>query len=273
MNIQAEQNEQDEILKGLLSSFNIPFEDLFRKKHDSEWENLLDGFSGNLSSNAPTTMLQSNKGTGGQSAAIFANIRYQPLGYWFASVNFIYYLQPKLRASWEPGFTYLFGYDDWHPYTLSLVYQNYQTNNLIPNARTGQKITRFEQGTISLGWKFKIPEPIEQLFIIDDSSNIGCNVNYNVTPSYFDVKYNSLRQWKHWASLNCTYNIWKGFYIQASTFYYPDKSQKQPWDQNFTYNLGYADWSPGGFTIQYRHNQSSSKLTDGSLFLNWALSF
>lgn len=268
--IHAEQIEEDEIIKGLLSSFDLPFEQLFQKKNESEWENLLEGFSGNLSANAPTQFGGNNQ-VGGRSAAIYANVRYQPLGYWFGMANFIYYLQPKRRADWEPNFTYSFGYDDWHPYTLSLVYSNYQNNNIIPNKRLGKKITDLEQGVLSLGWKFKIPEPIEQLFMVDESSNIGCKVDYNVNPSYLDVKSNSYREWKHWLSLNCKYNIWNGFYIEASSAYYPDKSQMQPWDRNFSYNFGYVD--PSGITIQYRKNNNSSKLTDGSLFVDWAWKF
>ncbi len=47
--------EGREIIDGLASSFAVPWRDLFKGKHDSEWRNLLDGFTGELVIDGPLT--------------------------------------------------------------------------------------------------------------------------------------------------------------------------------------------------------------------------
>src|SRR5262245_25017123 len=131
----------DEITDGLSSSFSLPWHDLLKKEHPSEWRNLLNGVSLGIALDVPLRTGTANQnGSGaqgersGHSPTVRASLRYNPLSYWFGSATFYAYLDPDSQASWEPDFSYSFGYDDWHPYTLSLVYSNYGGNRLHPGS-------------------------------------------------------------------------------------------------------------------------------------------
>ena len=180
-------------------------------------------------------------------------------------------------------FTYSFGYDDWHPYTFSLVYSNFGTNKLFPRKSKGEKFTSFEEGGISFGWKFLIPEEIEKLFLIDQNAHIGCSLNLNMAPRYTDIKTSSRKSWKQNFSLGCKYPIYDWIYFNATVYYYPDKDQQQPFDPDFTYGFGYFDWHPGTVSIQYnnfagnrfpwRKQKDAGGFFDGSLTISWSWAF
>ncbi|GAL29673.1 hypothetical protein JCM19239_2601 [Vibrio variabilis] len=86
------------------------------------------------------------------------------------------------------------------------------------------------------------------------------------------------------ASLGCKYAIWGNWYVNATAFYYFDKSQQQPWNPDYTYGFGYFDWRPGTITLQYnnysgnRWNPSSAgentgRFLDGSIMIAYSFAF
>ncbi len=275
-----------EIKEGLWSSFAAPFEDLLEKKHESELRNLLDGVSINLSFNWPLNQEVATSGSGstgsrsGNTPTFNANIKYNPLSYWFFNVNFSRYLDKGLQAPWNGDFVYSFGYDDWHPYTLSLVYSNYGGNRLNADKSKGERFTTFEEGTFALGWKFPVPEQIADWFTLTDDGSISCGVNAGLTPKYTDLASAVQKNWKFVPSINCKYSITGWWYFNWAAFFYPFK-QQQPWDPDFTYGFGYFDWHPGEFSLQYNNysgnrwpwNKSSpgtGRFKDGALSLSWS---
>ncbi len=280
----------DEIMDGLSSSFALPWHDLLKPEYPSEWRNLLHGVSLGAAFDYPLQSYsgrQSGSGTqgaqAGHSPTLRASLRYTPLSYWFGSATFYAYPSDS-QASWEPDFTYSFGYDDWHPYTLSLVYSNYGGNRLHPDSSKGEKVTHFNQGTVSLGWKFPLPQPLEEIFMVHPSGHIDCGVNYNVTPEYTVADSSHTRHWKQSASLNCRYRIYGWWYVNATVYYYPWRDQQQPWDPDFTYGFGYFDWHPGTFSIQYnnysgnrfpwrRSSPNTGTFRDGSVMISWSWSW
>jgi len=203
--------EEDQILDGIFSSFDLSLDELSQKKDDSEFLNLFDGLSGNFAIDFPLTqskaLVTDSSGTQGErtnnNITLQASIKYNPLTYWFLSATFYYYLDSSLQASYNPDFSYSFGYDDWHPYTLSLVYSNYGGNRLNPDKRLNEKFTVVEEGTISLGWKFLIPDEIDNIFLVDEDAYIGCSLNLNLTPRYNDALTSSRRKWKRSYSVGC----------------------------------------------------------------------
>ncbi len=46
------------------------------------------------------------------------------------------------------------------------------------------------------------------------------------------------------------YGIHKWLYVTTTAYYYPHRSQQQPWDPDFTYGFGYFDWHPRTFSLQ-----------------------
>ncbi len=254
------EDESKEIMRGVMSSFSVPLRDLFKKEHPSEWRNLFHGLSGSFAFDLPVQQkpadVRSGSGSSGATGNIMdlrATLRYNPFSYWFFQSNFYVYPNPGDRAHWNPDFTYAFGYDDWHPYTFSLVYSNYMGNHFFPNRQDGEVYTRFEQGTFSLGWKYVLPRFLEQWFIVHPSGSVGLGFYYNATPSYYDQLSNGTRGWKQSLSLAVKYTIYKWFYINAVFYFYPDPSQQQPWDPDFSYGFGYFDWHPGTISIQYNN--------------------
>ena len=206
----------EQILQGFRSSFQLPLSDLFNSEEGAKPGDGSYGLSGSFRFNFP---LQANKkrstsgrGSQGEPATnlrLTTSVRYTPLRYWFIETSFYYYLNEKAKASWTPEFTYLFGYDDWHPYTLSLVYSNYGGNRLSPNRSKGERFTRIEQGTLSLGWKYKLPRYLEELFIVHESGSLSGNINYNVTPHYNDAVSNQTKHWQQTFSFSLQYTIYK----------------------------------------------------------------
>jgi hypothetical protein len=115
---------------GLSSSFSMPFEELYAKPYDSEWLNALHGLNISLSyshplmQSTPSSNSQLGSATQGASATnntVQLGLKYTPLSYWFLSLNKTIYLQSDLQNAWNPNWSYSFGYNDWHPWALSLA--------------------------------------------------------------------------------------------------------------------------------------------------------
>lgn len=281
--LRAKQNEKKSFLKkskaptlenktpiwsAIQTSFTFPIKDWKVKKYSSEWKNLASRFSGGLSIGHPLTKsaIQSGASREGDlnvnNVSYAASLKFNPIGNWFASGAVIEYKNKALQKPWNPDFVYTFGYSDWRPYTVSLVYANYGGNRLNPNRTVGEKGTIFKQGSWSIGWKFPIPHKYSKIFTFTESGRIGCNFGYSVVPEFFDAATSKLKKWKRTGSFGCKYTISGPWYVNMTGFYYFDKKQQQPWNPDFTYGFGYFDWRPGTITLQYNNysgNRWSSK--------------
>ncbi|GAA4904114.1 hypothetical protein GCM10023333_43080 [Ferrimonas pelagia] len=247
------------------------------------------GFSGNIALNYPLreSVIAANPsnnvgGTEGINQNISATLKYNPIGNWFATITFAHYLDGKLQQPWEPDYTYVFGYSDWRPYTLSLIYSNYGGNRFSPEK--GEKSTHFNRGTWSLGWKFPVPFSWIRWASGFDDASMGCELGFNYTPEYFDLATTSYKSSHRTFQLGCKYTITGNWYVNASFFYYPTSGQKQPWNPDFTYGFGYFDWRPFTWTLQYNNysgnrfpwnpdSPDTGRFKDGALMLAWSWAF
>ncbi|HEY2844296.1 MAG TPA: hypothetical protein VGJ09_11625 [Bryobacteraceae bacterium] len=279
------------VLDGLLSSFSVPWRELLKKPHDSEMRNLLSGVSVGWTVAYPLirTPYQPGTGKGVQGTQDATNIngsasvKYTLMGAWSGSVSFNRYADQARRAPWNPDFTYVFGYDDWHPYTFSFTYANYGGNRLFPDRSKKEKFTNFEQGGFTLGYKFQLPHSLDRAISVQEGP-AGFNAGYTVSPRYTDLKSNSDQTWKHHASLSFRYPVYSYWYATATMNYYPVAEQQQPWDPDFTYGFGYFDWHPGKLSVQY-NNYSGNRFpwrsrgahtgtfAWGGLSLSWGYGF
>ncbi len=275
-------DELDEIWKGVSSSFDFPYQ---------EWENrtFLDGLSGNIGYHHPLAETESaNLPAGATSGPSNTNmtstlsLKYTIAGAWFISGTVYYYWDQDQQQAWNPDFTYVFGYSDWRPYTFSLVYSNYGGNRFNPGP--GEKVTNFNQGTWALGWKFPITNPVKDWLTFTPEGAIGCQVDYNYTPEYFDLASISYKTSHQTISLGCKYSIFGNWYVNGTAFYYFDKSQQQPWNPDFTYGFGYFDWRPGTITLQYNNysgnrwrsserGKDTGRFKDGAITIAYSFSF
>lgn len=279
------------VLTGLKSSFAFPWRDLLKKKHDSEWRNLLDGVSVRFSTSYPLKTSQPAAGQGegfegapGLNRTFNTTIKYTPLGSWFGQITHYHYFRESLQRSWSPDFSYGFGYNDWRPYTLSLTYANYGGNRLRPDRAQGEKRTRFRQGTFTLGWKFKLPKDWERALSVSSRGGFGGALAFKVTPDFTNPETQLPDHWKKVLSLSFKYTIHQWIYVNASFNHYLDSGHQQPWDPDFTYGFGFFDWHPGTFSLQY-NNYSGNRLPgrepaegtglfeNGSISLSWGWSF
>jgi hypothetical protein len=269
----------DPVLDGINSSFAFPVNDLLHRKHDSTIANLLDGLTVTPAIGIPLTSEQAGGVTTGalNSASTTANVtlRYQPVGHWFAQATVYGYLQPERRARWNPDFTYSFGYDDWHPYTFSLVYSNYANNRFSP--RKGDPVTPFGHGTVSLGWKAPMPDKLARLLLVGEGRQINCRVGLNASPRY-DRNDGGTGNWKTSANLGCRYPFTDRLFVDVNLFAYAHG--QQPWDPDYTYSFGLFDYRSNRFSIQYANYsgnrfpgrsraRNSGRFKDGGISISW----
>lgn len=223
-------SEGREILDGLASSFALPWRDLFKKKYHSEWRNLLDGFTGEFMIDGPLTPPDVPGRTAPlrwSDTRLSASLKYTPLGYWFVNASAYHYLNADNQRAWSPDFTYVFGYDDWHPYTLSLVYANYGGNRFSPSHSSRGQRTELAEGGVTLAWKLRAPPQVERAMALSRSSALDLNVNYTWTPRYTTLR-GETATWKQKAGVTAKYGIHKWLYVTTTAYYYPHPSQKQP---------------------------------------------
>lgn len=271
------------IAEGITNSFTIPSQELLRKKHDSTIANIVDGLTVTPAIGLPlsTRSIGAHNNGALTSGCKIASLsmRYQPAGYWFAQMTYVAYLEPAKRAAWNPDFTYSFGYDDWHPYTLSLVYSNYANNRFSP--RKGDPATPFDHGNIALGWKAPVPRRIARLFLIDPNQTINCRVGLNATPR-FDQNDGTTGSWKSFANFGCRYPFTKLLYVDLNVFAYAHG--QQPWDPDYTYSFGLFDYRQNRFSIQYANysgnrfpgharSPQSGRFVDGGITISWTHGF
>ncbi len=278
-----------EMLNGLESSFSLPLHDLLLKKHDSEWRNLFDGFSGDFIAYFPLEAPESGRDATGNLRAVrltdgyvSAAVRYMPISYWFATIAFDKYVSKGAQQPWNPDFTYVVGYDDWHPYTLSLVYANYNGNRFNPQQRLNGTRTDVPEGTFTLGWKLKVPNGLDRAMAVHSSGGTAVQVHYSWTPDYTTAA-GTRGHAKQKIGATFKYSVYKWWYVTATPYYYLDPSKQQPWDPDYTWGVGYFDWHPGSFSIQYNtyagnrfpwhHNRGpGAHLRDGAVTMSWSWS-
>lgn len=204
------------------------------------------------------------------------SLQYSPYSYWFA--NLTTRMPVTDTSRYTTDFRYSFGYDDWHANTVSLVYSNYGENRFWPSGNNRR--TYFEQGAVTLAYKFSLPKPVEKHLLINEGDSIICQAGYSWVPRYYDVESNDLKKNKNVFLGGCGYTFKQHFFIRATAFWYPDSSQQQPWNGDYSYSFGYAGYTPGSFSVQYAnytgtrfpgHRNGNAKFREGTVSLIWYL--
>lgn len=74
---------------------------------------------------------------------------WSPKEHWFVRVS----LSTSLTDIGSLNWTYSFGYSDWHPFTFSLIYDNFGNNPLIKST-TGDPFNFIKNGVVTLSWSW-----------------------------------------------------------------------------------------------------------------------
>ncbi|NML16407.1 hypothetical protein [Azohydromonas caseinilytica] len=185
------------------------------------------------------------------SPTLQLGLRYMPLEGWFVRTNLLRYLNPSEQRPWNPDFTYAFGFEDWRPYTFSFFYSNDGGNRFHPDRARGERVTRFDEGSWSLGYKFPLTPTLRDWVPLSEQHSVGCGTALRYTHRYADAELGARQVGKKSASLGCRYVYRQYWFAALDLVGYPVRRQQQPWDPDFTYSFGYADWSSGGLVVQY----------------------
>ncbi len=205
-----------------------------------------------LTSSAPSAGGSSSQGTQlAGSPRVQFTLRYSPRETWFARVTGYVYLNSDRKRPWNPDFTYSFGYDSWRPGTLGLTYDNYGGNRWNPDADRDEKVTRFDEGTVTASYKFHMPAALESLFEPDGESRWSASVAAHLVPRYQRQDDSTRGSWKRSVSFGVRNRFYRRMYVEGRAFVYPTSDQQQPWDPDFTYGFGWFDWRPGTVSVQY----------------------
>ena len=206
------------------------------------------------------------------------SLQYSPFSYWFANVTFR--MPVREVNKYSPDFRYSFGYDDWHPNTFSLVYGNYGDNRFFPTSNNRR--TYPEQGSWTFAYKFSLPKAVEKHLLIQKGDAMTCQVGTTWVPRFYSLQDNDRLRNKHVLLGGCGYSFVQHYFIRFTAFYYPDSSQQQPWDADYTYSFGYSAYKPGTFSIQYNnysgtrypwHKDSNANFREGTVSLIYYIPF
>lgn len=210
------------------------------------------GFDFPLTTAEPSVGGASTQGTqlsGSPRAQV--TLRFSPRETWFARITGYVYLNSDRKRPWNPDFTYSFGYDSWRPGTFGLTYDNYGGNRWHPDSDRDERVTRFDEGTVTASYKFRMPGALESLFEPDGERRWSASVAAHLVPRYPRQNDTTRGEWKRSLSFGVRSRFYKRLYVEGRAFVYPTADQQQPWDPDFTYGLGWFDWRPGTLSIQY----------------------
>ncbi|MBC5764217.1 hypothetical protein [Ramlibacter albus] len=213
-----------------------------------------------------------------RGATLQAELTWRSAAYpgWFAQGRFFRDLSGG-RQPWHPDVAYAFGYERYEPGTFSLVYSNYTGTRLHPLR------LNFNEGQLSAGYKFALPEAVQPLLLAGDGDTALCSANLQWTGHYNEAATGAPRDGRPSIALGCRYTHPSGWFGHFTALAWR-RSEQQPWDPDFTYGLGYAPPQWPGFVVEYANYSGNrwpgrdaapgeGRLRSGSLLLGWTTSF
>ncbi len=258
------------------------------RRPEQTWGQWLDrAFSVNLAATFPLRTGQSSV-SGGSPSSLGPNRQPAPtptfsttLGFnWlgtglFGQLTFYRYWDEDSQQPWNPDFGYAFGYNTYQPGTFSLTYGNYGGNRFNPDG--DEHFTQVDEGSIRAAYNLEFEDRLFAPLYTDETRFFQCEPAVTTTPSYFDQGSNSDKSFKTSLSLGCRYNIWRGLYLGATAYLYPDADQQQDWDPDYTYSFGWSNWRPGTFSLEYGNyagnrwpwREGGSSFSEGAISLNY----
>jgi hypothetical protein len=212
------------------------------------WVPFAEQWSGNVAFHVPLR-LADPAGPGAQTtrynasqipyqAYAAATVNWNPYSYFFARLTALRYLDPAQVQPWNPDFTYAFGYDDWHPGTTSLTFEHYGGN------RWGGGGASIAEGAVVLGQKAPELQLWPAAFGVPSAM-----ASLSWVPRFYDAA--GVAQANQVAGrLRLGYRLFSIVDVWVTPQVYLLGTQ-QPWDPDFTYGFGIADWKPWSLSVTY----------------------
>lgn len=256
-------DELRKILDGISKSFDFPLEKRIDNTTDSR-------VNQELSCDASFSIAKENNGDG-YFPILNADIKFIPLGYWFAETVLFYYTEQEEQGEWEPDFVYRFGYEDWRPYTFNFVYSNYTRNRSIKDI-----YKQYDRGSYSLTWNLPVSDFIAKPFLIEPEKEVNSTVGMIYSPRYTTADEKDGHD-KIRGTISFSVPLYKNLHLNFNLYYYLNNDSQQPWDPDYTYEI---TWRGEYFSIAYKNYGGSrfpwrsnlphdSGFTDGSIGITW----
>ena len=192
------------------------------------------------------------QGTRPGSTTVQAALRWRPLDdrAWFVQGTAFAYPDRAKQRSWDPDFTYGFGYDDGEAGHWAFTYANYTGTRVQPDPARGEGRWNFSQGQWTASYRFELPEALRPVLLAGDGDGALCHADANLVPRYARNA-GGFGSDKSSFGLGCRYTRPSGWFAHATALAWPDRSREQPWDPDFVYGFGWTQPGPAGITVQY----------------------
>jgi hypothetical protein len=192
------------------------------------------------------------QGTRPGSTTVQAALRWRPFEdrAWFVQGTAFGYVDRAQQRSWDPDFTYAFGYDDGRPGHWAFTYANYTGTRVAPDAARGEGRWNFPQGQWTASYRFDLPQAWKNVLLAGDGDTAPCHADANLV-SRFSRSTGGFGSDKSSFGLGCRYTRPEGWFAHATALAWPDRPRQQPWDPDFVYGFGWTQPGPGGLTLQY----------------------
>lgn len=220
------------------------------------WKPLNKWFSGAISY---TTSLNNLRRKKVQSETVNLTGLITPRSYWFLGFTYRNYINGYSNESYQPDFSYSFGYNDWHQDTFSLVYSNYANNKISPKGDEDR--FNFDQGTWDLGYKTKL----EDTFLGDlnarahayyTASSKAQRVAFFASKTIDEVLYSAsyshqLDNSKKILSFSAKKVLYKKFFASGTLYHHFDHDLQEDWESDYAYSFGWLDTRAFKLSVVY----------------------
>jgi hypothetical protein len=174
--------------------------------------------------------------------------------YYYLNTSFNYYYDKDLvhNMPWLPDYSIMFTRSKYAPNTFYWGYNNFDSNKY--SNSLAKTLDWFSVGAIYYGYYMKLPPKIIRFIRIDSTSNLQPSVQLNYSFRYYNQSGNckgGVFSGKPVMAFNIQYTIVYGLYVSLSFFYYPDPYMQLPWNSDYSYGFGLANWKPWKIKISY----------------------
>lgn len=176
----------------------------------------------------------------------------RPIENLYADLTLLVYPDGDARESWNPDFTYSFGYNDWRPNTFFLTHANYTANRYPWRATSAEPVADLLQGVTSGGWKYQMPASWRDALAIGKQWWLGGSLAVHYAARYSRPD-GSEANHQFYTSLGLGFTVHEHGFAELRAFLYPIAGQQQPWDPDFTYSLGWMGWGPWNITLRWNN--------------------
>jgi hypothetical protein len=169
------------------------------------------------------------------------------------SFNSTFYkdFNPRATARWVSDYTYSIGRYNWRPGKFNYGYENYLNNKYTDDLNKFGE--HFLEGYYFVSYNH-YPRKLNRIITIDSTTSLRLIYFARYSIKYRDpndVLHGGLVNGKPTFGAAMRFTMFWNIYVEGALYGYPDPSQKQPWDPDYSYGFGYFDWRAFRLSLTY----------------------